>query len=169
MTRRLPRPEPIPPGPGQESAWDYPRPAICEPTPMKLTVVFAGRTIAESVRGFRVLETSHPPSYYLPPDDVAPGVLEQAEGRSYCEWKGFARYWSVRVGDEVAEAAAWSYPEPSPSFAAMRDYVSFYPQMMDACFVDGERVDPQQSGFYGGWATSHVVGPFKGPPGTELW
>lgn len=163
------RPDPIPPGPGQESVWDYPRPAVCEPTPAVLEVVFGGRTIARTTRGWRVLETSHPPSYYFPPEDVDAAALRPAAGGSICEWKGQAAYFDVIAGDARAPRAAWSYPSPTAAFRPMAGYVTFYPAPMDACFVDGECVVPQEGGFYGGWITSTVVGPFKGPPGTRLW
>jgi uncharacterized protein (DUF427 family) len=163
------RPDPDPVGPGQESAWDYPRPPRLEPVSAHLVVVLAGVTIAETHRAYRVLETSHPPNYYFPPDDVAPDVLAPALGTSFCEWKGRAHYFSVRVGDRVEEEAAWAYATPSPAFASLRDHVAFYASRMDACFVDGERVVPQPGEFYGGWITSRVVGPFKGGPGSRGW
>jgi uncharacterized protein (DUF427 family) len=163
------RPAPDPVGPGQESAWDYPRPPRLEPTSAHLVVVLGGVTIAETTRGYRVLETSHPPNYYFPPDDIAAGALTGAEGASFCEWKGRAHYLSVRGGDRVEDAAAWSYASPSPAFAAIRDHVAFYAGRMDACFVDGEVAAPQPGGFYGGWITSTVAGPFKGGPGSRGW
>jgi uncharacterized protein (DUF427 family) len=127
--------------------------------------VHGGVTIAETRRGYRVLETSHPPNYYFPPDDIVSGALVPAEGVSFCEWKGRATYWTV--GDE--RDAAWSYATPSPAFAAIKDHVAFYAHRMDACFVDGEQVTPQPGGFYGGWITQNIVGPFKGAPGTRGW
>lgn len=163
------RPRRIEPGPGQESAWDYPRPPALEPTVAHLVVVLGGETVADTRRGYRVLETSHPPNYYLPPDDIAPGVLVPAEGASFCEWKGRARYHTVRAGGREEVAAAWSYDAPSPRFAPIAGYVAFSPARMDACLVDGEVVVPQEGGFYGGWITSRVVGPFKGGPGTRGW
>ncbi len=168
MTRRG-RPQAIPPGPGQESVWDYPRPAICEPTPKRIQVVFGGETVADTTEAYRVLETSHPPGYYIPPTDIRLDLMREELRRSFCEWKGQARYWSVVVGDRVAQNAAWSYADPSPAFRPMKDYVSFYPAMMDACYVDGEKITPQPGSFYGGWITSDVLGPFKGEPGTEFW
>lgn len=157
------------PGPGQESVWDYPRPPRLERVARHVRVVFAGRVIADAQQVWRVLETSHPPSYYLDPDDVDRSLLRAAAGTSFCEWKGTARYLDVVVGGAVAARAAWSYPQPSPAFAAIRDHVAFYPAAMDACNVDGERVQPQPGGFYGGWITNDVVGPFKGEPGTAGW
>ncbi len=163
------RPRPDPVGPGQESAWSYPRPPRLEPVTARLRVVLAGVTVADTTRGFRVLETSHPPNYYFPPDAVLEGALVPGEGSSYCEWKGRAHYFDVRVGDRVEHAAAWAYAQPSPAFAPIRDHVAFYAGPMDACFVDDEQVTPQPGGFYGGWITSGVVGPFKGGPGTRGW
>jgi uncharacterized protein (DUF427 family) len=126
-------------------------------------------TVAETTRGHRVLETSHPPNYYFPPADVAPDALTPADGASFCEWKGRAQYFTVHGGGRVEEAAAWAYASPSPAFAAIRGHVGFYAGRMDACFVDGELVVAQPGGFYGGWITSAVVGPFKGGPGTRGW
>ena len=163
------RPEPDPVGPGQESAWDYPRPPRLERVAARITIVFAGTTIVDTTGAFRVLETSHPPNYYLPPDDILPGVLERTASGSFCEWKGRAHYFDVRVGARCEPDAAWAYESPSPAFAAIRDHVAFYAGRMDACFVDGELVVPQPGGFYGGWITSAVVGPFKGGPGSRGW
>ncbi len=163
------RPAPIPPGPGQESVWDYPRPPRLEQTPRRLEVVFAGQVVADSVRGWRVLETSHPPVYYLPPGDVRTDLLRSAGGGSFCEWKGRARYWDLVVGNREARKVAWSYPDPTASFAPIRDHLAFYADPMDACRVDGAAVTPQPGGFYGGWITPDVVGPFKGGPGSWGW
>ena len=149
--------------------WDYPRPAVAEPTTRRLQVMLGGRVIADTVRGVRVLETSHPPGYYVPPDDVEPGALVRAAGSSLCEWKGAAIYYDVVAGNARAARAAWAYPRPTPAFALLRDYVAFYPGAMEACLVDGERVVPQPGGFYGGWITSDLAGPFKGEPGTQGW
>ncbi|HZJ28193.1 MAG TPA: DUF427 domain-containing protein [Acidimicrobiia bacterium] len=169
MTRPSTLPEPVPPGPGQESAWDYPRPPRLEPVTRRLRVILGGETIAETIRGYRVLETSHPPNYYFPPADVVPGALEAADGASFCEWKGRADYLSALGGDRREVAAAWAYARPSPAFASIRGYVAFYPARMDACFVDDERAVAQPGGFYGGWITDDVVGPFKGASGTRSW
>ncbi|HEX5586995.1 MAG TPA: DUF427 domain-containing protein [Acidimicrobiia bacterium] len=163
------RPTPELPGPGQESAWDYPRPPALEPVTARLTVVLGGVTIADTTRGYRVLETSHPPNYYFPPDDVVDGALEPAKGASFCEWKGRAHYFTVRGGGAVVHEAAWGYDEPSPAFEPIRGYVAFYASRVDQCTVDGEVVTPQPGGFYGGWITSTVVGPFKGGPGSRGW
>ena len=153
----------------RESVWDYPRPPRLEDCDREIRVVFAGVVIANTRRSKRVLETSHPPVYYLPPDDVAPEVLQPVSGTSYCEWKGTAQYFDVLAADLRARSAAWSYPDPTDDFAAIRDYVAFYPRLMDACFVDGERVTPQPGGFYGGWVTQDLIGPFKGEAGTMGW
>jgi uncharacterized protein (DUF427 family) len=163
------RPDPVPPGPGQESVWDYPRPPRLEPNAHRLMIVLGGETIAETTRAYRVVETSHPPNYYFPPDDVVPGALVRAGGGSFCEWKGRAHYFTVHAGDRVEADAAWAYATPSPAFAAIAHHVAFYAGRMDACFVDGERVVPQPGGFYGGWISSRIVGPFKGGPGSRGW
>ena len=165
----MPHSQPIPPGPGQESVWDYPRPPRLEPTGALVQVVFAGVTIAETRRALRVLETSHPPVYYIPPADVQMAYIQPAPGSSFCEWKGHAIYYTVAVGDREAPAAAWAYPTPTPPFAALAGYLAFYPGRVDACYVDGERVRPQPGTFYGGWITSDVVGPFKGEPDSMGW
>ena len=163
------RPDPDPVGAGEESAWSYPRPPRLEPTTQRLVVVLGGETIADTTRGWRVLETSHPPNYYFPTDDVAPGALVPTKGASFCEWKGRAHYYSVHGGDRVETEAAWGYAQPSPAFSPLAGHVAFYAGRMDACFVDGERVTPQPGGFYGGWITASVVGPFKGGPGSRGW
>ncbi|QHC66587.1 DUF427 domain-containing protein [Rathayibacter sp. VKM Ac-2759] len=157
------------PAEGQESVWDYPRPPRVEPSAEHVVVRLGGVVVAESRGSFRVLETSHPPVYYLPRGDFAEGVLSPAPGRSICEFKGAASYLSVRGGGAVAEAAGWTYPEPMPGFEVLRDTIALYPGRMDSCTVDGEVVEPQPGDFYGGWITSRVVGPFKGAPGTMFW
>ncbi|HLN79332.1 MAG TPA: DUF427 domain-containing protein [Nocardioidaceae bacterium] len=163
------RPNRVEPGPGQESVWDYPRPPRVEPTSSLVEVVLGGRVVARTTRALRVLETSHPPTYYIPMADFAEGSLVPAAGTSFCEWKGTASYLDVHGGNVVAERAAWYYPEPSTAFAELRDHVAVYPGAMERCLVDGEVVRPQPGGFYGGWITSRVVGPFKGDPGTRSW
>ena len=157
------------PGPGQESVWDYPRPPRLERTDQRIEIVLGGVTVAITTEAYRVLETSHPPTYYLPADAFLPGSLRAAAGSSFCEWKGAATYFDVVGGTKVAPRAAWTYPEPTPPFAALADHVAVYPAPMDRCTVDGEVVEPQPGGFYGGWVTSRVVGPFKGGPGTHGW
>ncbi len=163
------RPVPERPGPGQESVWDYPRPPRLEASAALVEVVLGGVTVASTRAALRVLETSHPPTYYLPTDAFAPGTLRPAEGSSFCEWKGRARYLDVLGGAVVAPRAAWTYPEPTRAFEALAGHVAVYPAAMDRCTVDGETVVPQPGGFYGGWVTSAVVGPFKGGPGTQGW
>jgi uncharacterized protein (DUF427 family) len=163
------KPSRIGPARGQESVWDYPRPPLLEPTPRRLQVVVAGAVVADTRRGWRVLETFHPPVYYFPPDDLDAAFLRSAQGGSFCEWKGTARYWDVVVGGEVRAKAAWSYPDPTPGFAPLRDHLAFYAGRMDRCTVDDEVVIPQPGGFYGGWITGDIVGPFKGEPGTLHW
>jgi uncharacterized protein (DUF427 family) len=132
-------------------------------------VVFGGATVADTHEARRVLETSHPPVYYIPERDVQMAYLSKADGSSLCEWKGFAVYYDVTVQERNAERAAWTYPDPTPAFASIKGYIAFYPAMMDACYVDGEKVRPQPGGFYGGWITNDIVGPFKGGPGTQTW
>jgi len=163
------RPRRIEPAPGQESVWDYPRPPHLEPVDAVLRVVFAGETVAQTDKGYRVLETSHPPVYYIPPVDVRRQYLVPAPGRSFCEFKGAARYWSLEVDDRRADNAAWSYPDPVPRFAAIKDHLAFYASRVDECWVGDLQVQPQEGDFYGGWITDRVVGPFKGAPGTMGW
>ncbi|MFJ8043299.1 DUF427 domain-containing protein [Kitasatospora sp. NPDC096147] len=158
------------PGGVPESVWDYPRPPAVEAVPGRLVEVwFGGAMIASSRSALRVLETSHPPVYYLPAADVLEDLLAPAEGVSVCEWKGLARYWDLTVGHRRAAQAAWSYPAPLPGYRALRDAYAFYPGRVDRCTVDGETVRPQEGGFYGGWITDGIAGPFKGAPGTSGW
>jgi uncharacterized protein (DUF427 family) len=163
------RPIPEKPGPGQESVWDYPRPARLEPFSGRITVELGGEVIASTDRGWRVLETSHPPTYYLPRDAFAAGVLRDAPGESWCEWKGQARYFDLVCGTTVAPKAAWSYPEPTSEFEPITNAIAVMAGQVDRCSVDGETVVAQPGGFYGGWITSRVVGPFKGGPGSMGW
>lgn len=169
MLAHMDRPTRIEPGPGQESVWDYPRPPRLELVTARLRVVVGGVTIADTTAGLRVLETSQPPAYYLPPADVAFDHLVPSTTRTFCEWKGLASYWTIQVGDRVVPDAAWSYPQPTPAFVAITDHLAFYPQAVDACFVDDEQVRANDGGFYGGWITSKIVGPFKGGAGTAHW
>jgi uncharacterized protein (DUF427 family) len=162
-------PTPIPPEPGQESVWAYPRPAIAERSPRHIQIRHHGLVVADTRASVRTLETSHPPSYYIPPADILTGVLRPTARTSFCEWKGVATYFDVVIGDAVLRDMAWSYPDPSRAFVALRDHVAFYAAPFDGCFVDGECVVPQPGGFYGGWITSHVAGPFKGVPGSRFW
>ncbi len=163
------RPKPIDPRPGQESVWDYPRPPRLEPVDKRLQVRFGGQTIADTRRAWRVLETSHPPVYYIPPEDIRMASLQKAGGGSWCEWKGQASYYDVVVGDQIAPGAAWTYHRPAAAFGQIKDHVAFYAWAMDACLVDGEKVRPQPGRFYGGWITADIVGPFKGEPGSSGW
>ncbi|MQX37378.1 DUF427 domain-containing protein [Roseospira navarrensis] len=165
----LNRPRRIPPGPGQESVWDYPRPPRLEPVSERLRVVFAGETLAETTRGHRLLETSHPPVYYIPPEDVRMEALAAEGRRTICEFKGAARYWTVRLGGGKAPGAAWSYTDPPPAYQAIAGHLAFYVSAVDACFVGDEQVQAQAGDFYGGWITARIVGPFKGEPGTWGW
>jgi uncharacterized protein (DUF427 family) len=157
------------PGPGQESVWDYPRPPSAVVTPRRIVVQLGGRVIAETDRAVRVCETSHPPVYYLPRDDVAAGVLERGQGRSVCEWKGAATYWDAVVDGIRVPAVGWSYEDPAPGYELLRRAVAFYPGRVERALVDGEQALPQAGGFYGGWITHEVVGPFKGEAGTVGW
>jgi uncharacterized protein (DUF427 family) len=166
---RLARPTPDPIGPGQESVWDYPRPPALVPSTERIQVLLAGIQIARTDASFRVLETSHPPAYYLPPTAFIDGAVRPAQGSSFCEWKGSATYFDLVASGQVASRAAWSYPAPTSRFSAIAGWVSLYPGLVDEVLVDGERVQPQAGGFYGGWITSRVVGPFKGEPGSAGW
>ena len=157
------------PGPGQESVWDYPRPPRVERSDRLVVVVLGGVEVCRTAQAWRVLETSHPPVWYLPAADWAPGSLEPAPGTSYCEFKSVADYLDVVGGGRRAERAGWTYRDPTPGFAVLAGAVAVYPAAMDACTVDGEQVRPQEGGFYGGWVTDDVVGPFKGAPGTLGW
>lgn len=162
-------PKRIQPEPGQESVWDYPRPPALELTTKLVRVEFGGVTIAQTRNAQRVLETSHPPVYYIPPEDVRLEYFQPVARSTFCEWKGAASYYGLLVNDSRLEIAAWYYPEPTPRFETICNYVAFYPSLMDACYVDGERVQSQPGDFYGGWITQNIVGPFKGDPGTWGW
>ena len=159
----------IEPGPGQESVWDYPRPPRLEDTDAHIQIIFGGVVIADSRRAKRVLETSHPPVYYLPPEDVRLDFFAPAPGQSYCEWKGVASYYTITVAGKTAAQAAWYYADPTPAFVPLQNYIAVYPSRMDSCTVDDEVVTAQPGDFYGGWITSNIVGPFKGDPGTMGW
>lgn len=159
----------IVPGPGQESVWDYPRPPRLEPSSRHILVIFDGLTIAESRNTWRVLETSHPPVYYIPRCDIRMEYLMPTARRSFCEWKGNAAYFDLRSEERRSRDAAWTYPQPTARFSAIRDHVAFYASRVDRCVVDGEDVQAQPGDFYGGWITSHVVGPFKGVAGSMGW
>ena len=159
----------VEPGPGQESVWDYPRPPRLEECPKRIQIIARDEIIVESTQAKRVLETSHPPVYYLPPEDINMGFLVATHKQSYCEWKGHAQYYDIVIGTDRIKDAAWAYPSPSRAFGPICNHLAFYPHLMDACFIDGERVVAQAGGFYGGWITKDIVGPFKGEPGTMGW
>jgi uncharacterized protein (DUF427 family) len=152
-----------------ESVWDYPRPPAVRESHELVEVRLAGQVVARTERSLQVLETSHPPTYYLPASAFAPGVLVPATGSTLCEYKGVAAYFDLVAGDRVAERAAWHYPDPARGYAALLGHVAVMPGRVDSCWVDGELVTPQPGSFYGGWITSRVVGPFKGAPGTLGW
>lgn len=163
------QPKPDPVGNDQESVWDYPRPPKVEPDTRRVTVRFNDQVIADSTNTHRVLETSHPPVFYTPPEDVRIEYLRARQKQTWCEFKGDAHYYDVEVEDRIAESAAWCYPEPHSEFSSIQHAIAFYPSMMDSCTVDGEEVQSQEGDFYGGWITSEVVGPFKGAAGTRHW
>ena len=167
---RVPRGvEPVVPGPGQESVWDYPRPPRTEAVTERVRVIVAGQVIADTFQAVRVLETSHPPVYYIPRDDVRDDAIRPAAGSSFCEWKGDASYWSIDVSGRRIEGAAWSYEQPSPGFEVIRGHLAFYAGRIDEAWVGDERATPQPGGFYGGWVTSRITGPVKGEPGSWGW
>ncbi|MEQ9694764.1 DUF427 domain-containing protein [Shimia sp. SDUM112013] len=151
-----------------ENVQDYPRPPALEVVQLPIRVELGGTTIVDTERAFRVLETHHAPTYYIPPDDVDAALIPAA-GRSFCEWKGVASYWDVQGGAAMARKAAWSYAAPTRGFEPIKGYLAFYAGLMDACFVGGHRVNPQPGDFYGGWVTENLTGRIKGAPGTEFW
>jgi len=163
------RPLPDAAGENQESVWDYPRPAIAQLCPLGVVIEHQGMTVADTKASIRTLETSHPPSYYIPTADIDPTMLRRAEGSSFCEWKGMAVYWDIIVGNCTLPRIGWSYPNPSAAFSILRDHIAFYAGPFDRCSVDGETVFPQPGAFYGGWITSNLAGPFKGVPGSVGW
>lgn len=152
-----------------ENVWDYPRPPSIEPSRERLVVSFGGVVIADTSASYRICETSHPPTYYLPIGCFAAGVLRPIDGTTWCEWKGAASYFDVVVGDRVIPAGAWTYRTPNRAYVDLLDHVAIYPSKVDSCSIDGETVQPQEGDFYGGWITSRVAGPFKGAPGTLGW
>ena len=156
------------PSPNQTSVWDFPRPPRLAPEPREVRIVWGGVPVACSTRTLRVLETSHPPTYYVPWDDVERRLLQRAPGGSFCEWKGPAVYWSLVDGERALPSHAWSYPRPLAGAEALSDHVAFYARGL-ACSVGGLAVAPQPRGFYGGWVTVDLAGPFKGEPGSEGW
>ncbi|BCW61657.1 hypothetical protein StoSoilB22_06300 [Arthrobacter sp. StoSoilB22] len=163
------RPRPIKPAPGQESVWDYPRPPRVEPRAERVVVRLGGQVIVDTTDAVRVLETSHPPVYYVPLDAFPEGVLIPVGGTTFCEFKGQASYFTIAAGGTVVERGGWTYPHPTRGFEALSTRVALYPENMEACTVDGEQVTFQEGGFYGGWITRQIVGPFKGGPGTAGW
>ena len=153
-----------------ESVWEYPRPPRVEPSARRIRVVLGDEVIVDTTRAHRVLETSHPPVFYVAVEDVAPGALTPSGGRTtFCEWKGIASYFDATANGRTVECAAWTYTDPRPGFEEIRDAIAFYPGRMDTCYVDDERVAAQPGDFYGGWITSDIVGPFKGDAGTAGW
>ncbi len=156
------------PGPDQESVWDYPRPPRIDHDRREVVVQWGDREVVRTRDAVRVLETGHPPTFYLPMKDVARDLLRAAAGSSMCEWKGPARYWSLADGDRLLDSVGWSYPRPMAGAEVLADRIAFYPSQL-ACFVDGARVLPQPGGFYGGWITPELTGPFKGAAGSEGW
>ena len=158
------------PGPGQESVWDYPRPPRLVPDAREVVVRIGDTEIIRTLRALRMLETASPPTFYLPFADARLDLLVEAPqmGSSHCEWKGSARYWSIICGNVKLEGVGWSYPSPKPPYHAIAGCFSVYPGRV-ACFVDGEQVRAQEGGFYGGWITGEIAGPWKGGPGTTGW
>ncbi len=152
-----------------ESVWDFPRPPAIERVEWRIRVVHCGTTIVDAPHAMRVLETSQAPAYYVAAESVALRYLDGSDKRTGCEWKGVATYADLVVGDRRARDAAWTYSDPTPAFAPIRDHWAFYAQSVDECWVDDERVDPNDGDFYGGWITGNVTGPFKGGHGTMFW
>jgi uncharacterized protein (DUF427 family) len=153
-----------------ESVWHYPRPPVVRACARRVRVQLAGTWIADSTRALRVLETSHPPAVYVPPEDVRGDLLQLSAARAtWCEFKGAARYLDARVEGRVVRAVAWTYPDPAAGYEPLRDHVAFYPGRVDGAWLDEERVLAQEGDFYGGWITADVTGPFKGAPGTRGW
>ena len=149
--------------------WDYPRPPRVETSSETIEVRLGALLVARTQASLRVLETSHPPAYYLPLDAFEAGVLHPVGGTSFCEWKGVATYYDLVTPHATASRAAWTYADPTRGFEAIRDHVSIMPGLVEACLVDGEVVRAQEGGFYGGWITDRVVGPFKGAPASRGW
>ena len=162
-------PNPLPIAEGQESVWDYPRPPRLERVEKAVEAHFNGERIVSTTGAYRVLETSHPPVYYLPPEDVRMDLFRPAGGGSFCEWKGMAEYLDLVVNGKAAEGIAWRYPDPTAAFRPIAGYLAMYAGPLDRATVGGEGVTPQPGGFYGGWITPEIVGPFKGGPGSMGW
>ncbi len=157
------------PGPGQESVWDFPRPPRIESEPRTLRVEHAGVVVAESRAALRILETAGAPTLYLPLTDVDESRLVPSSAESFCEWKGRARHFDVRIADAVGPEAAWSYPDPYPEFEPLRDWLAFHPGRLDGCWLGDVRATPQPGGYYGGWVTPNLAGPIKGGPDSGSW
>jgi uncharacterized protein (DUF427 family) len=153
----------------RESVWDYPRPPKLEKISQHIRIIFNEIHLVESHNTYRVLETSHPPGYYIPQDDILMEYLIPSTRKTYCEWKGEGSYYHIQVGNKRVENAAWFYSNPTPNFISIKNYLAFYPGLMDSCWVDNEKVVPQPGSFYGGWITSNLIGPFKGIPGSQGW
>ena len=162
-----------PAGEGRESVWDYPRPPAVQDVAPRLCVVFAGETIADTLRGRRIVETAGAPVYYFPPADVRQDALRPTGRMSVCEWKGMAVYYDITVGARRAPAAAFAYPDPfddlGQGYGRIAGWLGFYAGKMDACYVGDERAAPQPGGVYAGWVTTAIAGPIKGAPGSEGW
>jgi len=152
-----------------ESVWDYPRPPRVEAYPGLVEVRHGGETLAKSSSAYRVLETSHPPVFYIPQAAIMMELLQKTKRTSMCEFKGMAVYFDLVTGLKRIENAAWCYESPRRGFEAIKNHLAFYPSKVDACYVDGEKVQAQEGDFYGGWITSNLKGPFKGGPGTWGW
>ena len=162
-------PQRIEPQAGQESVWDYPRPAIWEDTNKQIRIICNGVVLAETQLAKRVLETSHPPCYYIPIEDIKMEYLIETSRQTMCEWKGISQYYDVAIADKYIKNAAWRYFAPTPNFGEIQNSLSFYGSLMDECYVDNELITPQAGDFYGGWITADIVGPFKGEVGTWGW
>jgi uncharacterized protein (DUF427 family) len=165
----VPPPQRVEPGPGQESVWDYPRPPRVEPVEERIRVIVDGYELADSTEALRVLETAGAPVYYVPVADVRMDLLEPTAHHSFCEWKGEASYWSIRLPDRTIPNAAFGYLTPTAGYKGITGFIAFYPGLVDEAWVGDERATPQPGRFYAGWVTSKVVGPFKGEPGTQGW
>ena len=152
----------VEPKPGQESVWDYPRPPKAEQTQKQIRVVYDGIVIAQTNRAIRVLQTGHPPVYYIPREDIQMKYLIPVDKTSTCEFKGTASYYDIKGATKKDHNVAWSYLNPTPGYEMIRDYIAFYPKLMDGCYVDNERVQPEADEYFGGWVTHDIVGPFEG-------
>jgi uncharacterized protein (DUF427 family) len=140
------------------------------PCEHRIRVQLGDELLADSSQALRVLETSHPPTIYVPPADVRADLLvPSTAGSTWCEFKGSAHYVDAVVGGRRVRAVGWTYAVPSPGYEGLRDHVAFYPGRVDGAWVGDERIEAQESDFYGGWITADLVGPFKGPPGTLGW